>query len=154
MAASSSFVSVPQRHSRRLTRLGFALLRFRFFLLESVAAGSHRGRNRILLTLHHVLATLDQIVGAVSQLARLALRVFAAFVGLVHQIFARIFARFRRKKHADQRANPESYQEKCDFGTDLIVAHDSASVDVVFTLAHARRGFKETAFARAASREP
>src|ERR1700760_1378823 len=67
----------PYQLRRRLyeLRLGFPEVRF--------AAGFDGGGKRIALALGDILAALDQFVGTFTELAGLALRVVAAFIGLL-----------------------------------------------------------------------
>src|SRR5262249_13230179 len=92
-------------------------LRLRGFAAIRLARALDRGSNRILLARRHVLAALDQFVGAFAKFACFALRVVLAFVGLFRQKLARFFPRFRCKQNSNQGSDAQSHKKKCYFGT-------------------------------------
>src|ERR1700722_10876432 len=89
----------PSAPSSRRPAPIYSLRRLRRFALVRFLAHIDCCRNRILLPRHDLLASLDQVFRALAQFPRLALRVFAAFVGLVHQVFAGLFTRLWREKN-------------------------------------------------------
>src|ERR1700686_460584 len=108
-------VSMPQNFSA--SRLGS------FATIGLARAFDGRG-DRILAARRSILAALDQIVRAFAELFRFALRKVAALIGFFGKKLARILSRFRSKQNADQRANAETHEEICDFGT-YIVRHEN-----------------------------
>ncbi len=66
----------------------------------------------VLLAGHYFLAAFEQVFAAFAKLARLFLGVFLAFVGSRGKIFARLFARFWRKKNSDKRSDAHAHEEK------------------------------------------
>src|SRR5208283_1156274 len=82
-ALSAAYAEILQDTAARTLGLRFAQERF--------AAGVNSGGNRIALASGNVLATLDQIIGAITQFLRLFLGKFAAIIGTLGQILARFF---------------------------------------------------------------
>ena len=74
------------------------------FAQESFAPGIDGRSNGIALTSGNVLATLDQVVGAITQFLRLFLGKFAAFIGALGQIVPCLFARLGSNAALEARA--------------------------------------------------
>src|SRR5712691_3853171 len=96
------------------------------FPLVSISARFDRRRDGLLLPSGHVLATLEQVFGALAELPCLLLRVIAALVCLLREILARLFARLRGKQDPDQRADAQANHEIAYLRSNII-AHGSTS---------------------------
>src|SRR6266478_5702613 len=108
--------------------LRFAQIRF--------PSGFHCRRDGIFFAHRNFLATLDQLICALTQFAGLLLRVIFALIRLLRQKIACLFSGFRRKQDSDQRSNSQPYQEISHLGTHIVrhsILHRNRSIAVVST---------------------
>src|SRR5271156_3648048 len=94
-------------------------LRLRFAQVR-VATSFDGGCQGIALSGSRVLAAFDQVVGALTKFAGLALGVLATIVGTLGEEIAGLFAGLGGEKNAQERAHTESYEEKAHFGTNIV----------------------------------
>src|ERR1700730_7628160 len=78
----------------QFTRPVSRLLILRLFALIGFFAGIQRRGKFVLGTLNYIFAVFQELIGAFTKLARLALRVFASFVGAFAEKLASLFAGF------------------------------------------------------------
>src|SRR6267142_1079837 len=95
-------------------------LRLRCFAAIRFSTAFDSRRDRIFSACSSVLATLDQVIGALTQFPRFTLSIIAPFIGLLGKKLASLLARLRRKQNSDQGSYAQADQKISYFGSDIV----------------------------------